>query len=56
MLVLNRLLLSEESYLIFSNPANTEERVNMTVRWSKDNGASWDGSYQVVAKCTKSVN
>ena len=41
-------LLPEESYLIFSNPANTEERVNMTVRWSKSNGISWDGSYQVV--------
>ena len=48
--MLNTLLPSEESYLIFSNPANTKERVNMTVRWSKDNGTSWDGSYQVVAK------
>jgi sialidase-1 len=29
------------SYVLFSNPANREQRVNMTVKISKDSGESW---------------
>lgn len=33
--------------IAFSNPASTDKRVNMTVRWSRDGGRSWFASKTV---------
>lgn len=33
--------------LFFSNPANSHERKNMTIKLSEDDGKSWDKSFQV---------
>lgn len=35
--------------LAFSNPASQKERVNMTVRWSRDGGRSWEAPQVVHA-------
>ncbi|MBX2817330.1 MAG: glycoside hydrolase [Saprospiraceae bacterium] len=32
----------ESQYLLFSNPADSSERKGMTIRWSADQGESWD--------------
>lgn len=34
----------DKPFLLFSNPASETERVNMTVRFSPDNGKTWTGS------------
>jgi sialidase-1 len=33
--------------LIFSNPASIDKREKMTVKYSKNNGGSWDSAYEV---------
>lgn len=38
---------NNESTLFFSNPSNSSERINMTIKESSDNGISWNKSYQV---------
>ncbi|XP_026798063.3 sialidase-1 [Pangasianodon hypophthalmus] len=34
--------LQKEEVLYFSNPANSQKRVNMTLRWSLTNGTTWE--------------
>jgi len=40
-------LLRYRNTVYFSNPASKLLRINMTVRWSDDNGSSWIGSLGV---------
>lgn len=37
----------DKGLLLFSNPANSKERVNMTVRLSYDEGKTWAASKQI---------
>ncbi|XP_078687186.1 sialidase-1-like, partial [Branchiostoma floridae x Branchiostoma belcheri] len=37
-------LLYHKGVLFFSGPNSSDERVNMTLKWSYDNGATWGGS------------
>eukprot|EP01084_Bolivina_argentea_P282228 483050_1 len=39
------------SILLFSNPSNTQSRINMTVHKSIDNGVSWIKEYLLCPKC-----
>lgn len=40
-------LLYYKSVLYFSNPANQIARMNMTVRWSGDQGETWKGALNI---------
>ncbi|XP_029920121.1 sialidase-1 [Myripristis murdjan] len=36
--------LQKEGVLYFTNPASTDHRINLTLRWSLTNGSSWEGN------------
>ena len=38
---MRRLTVENDSYLLFSNPANRDNRVGMTVKLSSDDGQTW---------------
>ena len=40
-------LLFDQDMVFFSNPANQLLRINMTVRWSVDNGTTWEGALPI---------
>ncbi|XP_071476108.1 sialidase-1-like [Diadema antillarum] len=40
-------VLHHNGVLFFTNPENESSRVNMTLRWSYDNGISWAGSLNI---------
>jgi sialidase-1 len=40
-------LLNYKSVIYFSNPANQIARINMTVRWSGDQGETWKGALNI---------
>ncbi|MCM4150769.1 exo-alpha-sialidase [Arenibacter sp. N53] len=44
-----RLDFEDQVYVLFANPADTKERVNMTIRGSSDDGKSWPMVKQIFA-------
>ncbi|XP_022104858.1 sialidase-1-like isoform X2 [Acanthaster planci] len=45
-------LLLHRNVLFFSNPKSTVARVDLTLRWSYDNGTTWDGELQIWDKAS----
>ncbi|XP_022104868.1 sialidase-1-like isoform X2 [Acanthaster planci] len=45
-------LLFYRDVLFFTNPKSTTERVDLTLRWSYDNGTTWDGELQIWDKAS----
>ncbi|XP_022104870.1 sialidase-1-like isoform X1 [Acanthaster planci] len=45
-------LLYHRDVLFFTNPKSTTERVDLTLRWSYDNGTTWDGELQIWDKAS----